>query len=235
MEGKLRVADLFCGAGGASKGYLDAGFDVFGVDLELQPRYITPNFIQGDAMVILEGFIAFNAMFGPFDLIHASPPCQSYSHLSVTQPGVQEKYPRLIDPVRELLQKTGIPYVIENVPGAPLIDPVVLCGSHFPSCTTMHPEYGRVGLRRHRRFETSFWVPSPGKCDHSLRSVPVYGHGSPGNGALKGPGLAKASREVMGIDWMNRDELVEAIPPVFTEYVGLYARAAILSGNLTAA
>jgi DNA (cytosine-5)-methyltransferase 1 len=133
----------------------------------------------------------------------------------------------LLEPVREALQATGLPYVIENVEGAPLIDAVTLCSSQF-GLTCEWPGNGKVALRRHRLFESTFPVPDPGPHDHSLLSVPVYGHGPSGRKArLKGTGHAQAERDVMRIDWMTREEINEAIPPAYTEYVGQHA---LLSG-----
>src|SRR5580692_2414677 len=118
-----RLLDLFCCAGGAGVGYSRAGFDVVGVDINPQPSYPLP-FIQADALRLDPRFIAF------FDAVHASPPCQSYSDLAKRNANA-DSWPRLIEPVREMLKRSGLPYVIENVDGAPLIDAVVLCGTMF--------------------------------------------------------------------------------------------------------
>lgn len=209
MDSKPKLLDLFCGAGGAATGYARAGFDVTGVDASLQPRY-PYRFIRANALDFpLDGYAA----------IHASPPCQAYS--VSRRPDYQ--YPDLISRIRERLSQAGIPYVIENIPQAPLLNPVILCGSHF-GLSTYWPEKQRlVCLKRHRGFETSFPLPSPGNHDHSLTALPVFGHGpSGGNWKLRGIGQARAAREVMGIDWMRRSELDEAIPPAYTEYVGKY-------------
>jgi len=137
---KPRLLDLFCCAGGCGVGYARAGFDVVGVDIDPQPRYPLP-FIRADALELDSEFIA------TFDAIHASPPCQSYSDLAKRNRNAHE-WPRLIEPVREMLIKSGLPYIIENVEGAPLINPVVLCGTMFK------------GLRviRHRLFEANFLI-----------------------------------------------------------------------------
>lgn len=210
----MRLLDLFCGAGGAGAGYHLAGFDVTGVDLAPMPRY-PYQFIQGDALAALAdaGFVA------GFDVIHASPPCQHYSVASNCRPGLAARYPDLIAPVRAALDKTGLPYVIENVPGAPLIAPVVLCGAQFGLSAEFN---GRTyELHRHRLFEANWGLTAPAGCVHSHRAWPVFGHGKPGNRPdLAGPGYAATTRQVMGIGWMRREEIAESIPPAFTQWVG---------------
>ncbi|MDR1726675.1 MAG: DNA cytosine methyltransferase [Acidobacteriota bacterium] len=209
---KFRLLDLFCCAGGAGVGYSKAGFDVLGVDIKPQPHYPLP-FIQADALNLSPEFLA------TFDAIHASPPCQSYSDLAKRN-GNADAWPRLIEPVREMLRRTGLPYVIENVEGAPLIDPVVLCGTMFK------------GLRviRHRLFEANFEIVAPphkgkhpichtfdkrkaqyGKTDEMRDFVSVNGGGNCS---------VAAARDAMGISWMTKNELNEAIPPAYTYLIG---------------
>jgi len=208
---KPLLLDLFCCAGGAGVGYQRAGFEVVGVDIVPRPNNPLP-FIQADALRLDPKFIAL------FDAIHASPPCQSYSDLAKRN-GNGDQWPRLIEPVRELLITSGLPYVIENVEGAPLISPVVLCGTMFP------------GLRvlRHRLFEANFEITVPphkrhpkvhtfdkrkshfGKTNEWTDFVQVTGGG---NCSLA------AAREAMGIDWMTKGEINEAIPPAYTEFIG---------------
>lgn len=209
------LVDLFCGAGGASVGYHEAGFNVIGVDISPQPHYPF-DFIQADALCQR----TFDYLINYADAVHASPPCQRYSSLSKCRPGLAERYPDLIGPTRDMLDALGVPYVIENVPDAPLINAVTLCGGQFGR-EAFWPLHGRVGLRRHRLFEAhGFTIPDAGPHDHSLRSVACYGHGNPGNGVLYGKGHAQAQRDVMGIEWMTRDELAESIPPAYTRHVG---------------
>jgi DNA (cytosine-5)-methyltransferase 1 len=206
-----RILDLFCKAGGAGMGYHLAGFDVVGVDIEPQPRYPF-EFVQADALEYL-------AEHGrEFDAVHASPPCQSYS---VTASLHDVEYPRLIEPLRDLLRQTGLPFVIENVEGArqALNNPVRLCGSSFG-----------LGVRRHRLFETSFPVMFPPLCAHYLQPEPVdvTGTGASrigarmdgGGGNSRKPRNLAHAREVLGIDWMTRPELSESVPPAFTEFLG---------------
>ena len=199
---KPRLLDLFCGAGGAAKGYQRAGFYVVGVDNRPQPHYCGDEFHQADAL----DFAACN--FGKFDAIHASPPCQAYTRAAKVR---GREHPRLVSGTRWVLRRTLLPYVIENVVGAPLINPTMLCGTMF-------------GLRteRKRLFETSF--PLPLILDHE-RIAPIAKMGRPAKAdefihvVGNFSGIDKA-RSAMGVDWMTRDELREAIPPAYTEFIG---------------
>jgi DNA (cytosine-5)-methyltransferase 1 len=202
----LKVLDLFCGAGGASMGYAKAGYEVAGIDIKHGKRYPF-NYIRKDVMTLtaedLQGF----------DLIHASPPCQTYSitkHLRAAQGKTTSKQD-LVEPVRKLLISSGIPYVIENVKGAPLIDPVQLCGSAFG-----------LKVRRHRLFESSMELQGTG-CNHKEQGKPVGIYGSMRDEIPGGGHTAKTmdqAYEAMGINWMIWGELVEAIPPAYTHYIG---------------
>lgn len=203
--------DLFCCAGGAAKGLTDAGWTVVGVDVNPQPRYPYA-FIQADIM---------NISFANFGLVWASPPCQGYSDMQHA-PGAKET-PRLIDPVRNKLIRAGAKYVIENVEGAPLRDPVTLCGSMFG--------LGAQGcqLQRHRQFEANFSIPQP-PCQHDDRPViGVYGgHARKRSASAGGRGTRDvwegghraAASEAMAIDWMTLNEMSQAIPPAFAEHIG---------------
>lgn len=200
---KPRAIDLFCCAGGATRGLQQAGFYVVGVDIRPQPRYCGDEFLQADALAVpLEGF----------DFIWASPPCQHYTQMLNHGLTPREKHPDLIDAVRERLKAAGIPYCIENVSGAAdlLHSPAMLCGEMF-------------GLRviRHRFFECSFPLLIPQHRTHRPEGAKrkdgdggyycrVYGHET-------------AKREwgaAMGIDWMKTPELAEAIPPAYSEFIG---------------
>jgi len=197
---EVRILDLFCGAGGAAMGYHRAGFTVVGVDINPMPRYPF-EFIQADAMSFpLDGFAA----------IHASPPCQRYSAMSTCRPGLSDEYPDYIGLTRARLQASGVPWVIENVPGSPLRSPVTLCGFMF-------------GLRlyRHRLFETSFQLPAIAHPEHTTPASKA-GHWEPGTIISVAGHIAPIAeaRAAMGIDWMRREELAEAIPPAYTEWVG---------------
>ena len=221
MARKLKLLDLFCCAGGAALGYHRAGFDVTGVDITPQPNYPFP-FLQADALALDMKFLR------QFDAIHASPPCQSYSDLAKRNKNA-DKWPRLVEPVRNLLTEAGRPWVIENVEGAPLIDPVVLCGTMFP------------GLRviRHRLFEANFPLRQPDHIPH-LEHPKVhtldkrkkhYGKTCEWKDFVMVTGGGNCSvasaRDAMGIEWMTKKEINESIPPAYTKYVGKEIRRAI--------
>lgn len=201
---KPKLLDLFCGAGGCSMGYHMAGFDVVGVDINPQKNYPF-EFIQADAMTFpLDGF----------DVIHASPPCQAYS-LSRNN-GCHRDAPMLVDAVRERLASTGCLYVIENVMGAPLRNAALLCGASFGLGAS------GMDLPRHRLFESNIVLLSPG-CSHRRgKTMGVYGNGTNRWHLDKlGRCLNMAEMcEAMGIDWMVRKELSQAIPPAYTHFIG---------------
>ena len=191
-----RLLDLFCKAGGAGMGYYHAGFtEIVGVDIEPQPRYPF-DFVQADALTFpLDGF----------DAIHASPPCQSYCSLNAIN---KREYPRLVGAMRKRLVGLDVPWVIENVKGAPMLYYVQLCGTNFG-----------LNTFRHRIFETSHLIMSPGRCEHRGMRATTSG-GSVMAVYSKQRGTLAQWREAMGIDWMNKDELAEAIPPAYTEWIG---------------
>lgn len=213
-----RLLDLFCGAGGASVGYERAGFDVVGVDVNSQPNYPFA-FVQANALNLSRAFL------WQFDAIHASPPCQHYSVLAKRN-GNADSWPDYVATVRMVLMDAGLPWVIENVQGAPLTSPVTLCGTMFP------------GLRvlRHRLFETSVDLPQPAHGKHPLvfthdKRKPHYGQLDQDTSFVQVTGGGNCSianaRSAMGISWMNKHELNEAIPPAYTEYVGKYLMRAL--------
>ena len=217
---KPRLLDLFCGAGGAAMGYHRAGFEVVGVDIKPQPRYPF-EFWQQDALWTLEEQNKIGEEWGwKFDAIHASPPCQAHTALAVMWNA--REHENLIPQTRELLEATGLPYVIENVEGAPLNEPVRICGASVGLGTATHE------LRRHRLFETNWSLMVP-PCAHSGRpTLGVYGdHArdrrrsrSVENGQFRAAeGLAMA-REAFDMPWGNWRELSQAIPPTYTELIG---------------
>jgi len=219
MSDKPRLLDTFCKAGGAGMGYHRAGFEVVGVDIEAQQNYPF-EFIKGDA-------IEYIRQHGhEFDAIHASPPCQRYSALKRF---ARQEHKALVAPTREALELLGKPYVIENVPGAPLINPIILCGSMF----NLHT--GEWGLKRHRLFECNFYILMSMECNHRSKSIGLFGDKARDTGAEKRHySKPKATRgkptdvkrsftqaqEAIGIGWMNIKELCQAVPPAYTEYIG---------------
>jgi hypothetical protein len=207
------LLDLFCCAGGAAKGYADAGFSVIGIDIAPQPDYPFP-FYQADAIRLLEGFDRWQ--FWPHvAAIHASPPCQASCNLTKGTNSGRE-YEQLIPATRALLEATGLPYVIENVQGSDLRRDLTLCGEMFG-----------LGVIRHRYFECSFPVEQPPHPPHRGR-VRGWRHGTYHDGpylAVYGEGGGKGSvaewQQAMGIDWTgDRKSIAEAIPPAYTRCVG---------------
>lgn len=208
---KPRLLDLFSGAGGAGMGYHRAGFEVVGVDIAEQPRYPF-EFVRADALEYVQ------CHGHEFDAIHASPPCQGYSAMSNCRPGLADRYSRLVDDTRRRLENTKSHWVIENVVGAPLANSSDLFGDHgVLLCGQM---FG-LELYRHRVFETSFPVSQP---RHPMHVVPASkaGHWKPGTiiSVCGNCAPIAVAREVMEIEWMRRDELGEAIPPAYTEFIG---------------
>lgn len=212
MDGmKPRLLDLFCCAGGAAMGYHRAGFEVVGVDIASQPRYPF-DFIQANVLALDPMWIS------TFDVVHASPPCQAYSDLAARN-GNADEWPRLIEPVRELLRNTGLPYIIENVEGAPLQNYIVLCGTMFEELRVL----------RHRLFETNFRIIPPPHHSHPKvhtldKRKSHYGKTNEWKDYVQvtggGNSSVAAASDAMGIDWMIKRELNEAIPPAYTEFVG---------------
>lgn len=225
----MRILDLFCGAGGAAMG-LHRAFpeaEIIGVDIAPQPRYPF-TFVQSNAMTCpIEGF----------DFIWASPPCQHYCAMKVMRNA--RKHPDLVGKVRERLALNDRPYVIENVFGAPLNDPLMLCGSHFGLTSN------GFQLRRHRYFESNWKLAGGWCCNHAQKTLGIYGdkvrdiaqekrhYTKPKATRGKPIGVVLPQKwgfEAMGIDWMNIKELSGAIPPVYSEYIGKQFLASLASG-----
>lgn len=233
---KLKAIDLYCKAGGASMGLYRAGFEVTGVDIEPQKNYPF-KFIQADALTVdLSGF----------DFVWASPPCQAHTSLKGAawdKKSYVEKHPDLIPATRQKLQRSGLPYIIENVQGAPLFMPILLCGSHFNLSTKQGHQ-----LRRHRLFESNFLIMSPGLCIHTTPTIGIFGNKARDTGAEKRhysqPKLSRGTppsgilltlrdaQEAMGIDWMNQKEMSQAIPPIYAEFLGKRIHEAIMAKYL---
>lgn len=226
---KPRALDLFCKAGGATKGLQRAGFYVVGVDIEPQPNYCGDEFFQADALTFpLDGF----------DLYWASPPCQAYkvglNRANVAR-GRTLEHRNLVAATRARLVATRKPYIIENVTDAPLVNPVMLCGSSFRREL-------KLPLRRHRCFESNVALLTP-PCDHSWQTEKrFHTNFRPGGRIILSPVVQvygnSAGREhwpdAMGIDWMTAAELTQAIPPVYSELLGRQIIAVIESRNLSA-
>lgn len=206
----MKAIDICCSAGGVAKGLKMAGFRTLGVDIVRQPRYVGDWFVQADVRDLTPEYVR------QFDFAWASPPCQRYSE--ITPAATRDSHPDLIEPVRTLLKAADIPYVIENVEGAPLINPVTLCGTMFP------------GLRvlRHRLFEASFPILTPPHAKHPLvhtldKRKAHYGKTDDMRDFVQVTGGGNSSKaaaaDAMGIDWMTKDELNEAIPPAYAHFI----------------
>lgn len=216
-----RLLDLFCCEGGAGMGYRRAGFEVFGVDLRRNLRYPF-HYHRGDALAYLDRHGA------EFDAIHASPPCQAITPLRHLHTDDLEgmlfpidTHTDLLEPTRALLRELGVPWVMENVPGAEMIDPITLCGSQFDLGTVCRDGQYRE-LRRHRLFESDSIPLRPRQpCRHIGQPLGVYGHGGGKNLGSRGyQGDLAESRRAMGMPWAGRIGVSEAIPPAYTEWIG---------------
>lgn len=215
------LLDLFCCAGGAAKGYHDAGFAVIGADITDQPHYPYEHY-KDDALNVLDILLSGQAWHGVtlanITAIHSSPECKAYTNCNLSP---KHLYQRLIEAIRTRLQATGKFYVIENVYGAKkdLHASLMLCGSMFG-----------LPMQRHRLFESNVWLYPPCACDHSNATIGVYGHsvwdssleGTPRKDGKRRPDSVsiEVGRKAMGIDWMNINELAEAIPPAYTAWIG---------------
>lgn len=210
---KPTLLDLFCGQGGAAMGYYNSGFNIIGIDIQPQPLYPFP-MITADALTLP---INLNKI----DAIHASPPCQRYSDLAYRN-GNADIYPDLIEPIRQILETTNKPYVIENVERSPLNDPIMLCGTMFENLRVI----------RHRLFETN-WPIQTHQLQHATKHPLVFTHDKRKKhyGKLDqntsyvqvtggGNCTIENARSAMGIDWADKNGLNEAIPPAYTEFIG---------------
>lgn len=202
----MKALDLFCGAGGASMGLHWAGFEVVGVDNRVQPAYPF-DFHHGDAISCL-------LVAGGLDFVWASPPCQKFSAYRRKGYGVGDGYPDLIDETRQALLSWGGPFVIENVPGAPLRKDLMLCGSMFG-----------LDVRRHRIFELYGLGALQPECRHDLQE-PRFKQATNRQNLRKTVEIGvwriplETQRRAMGIDWMNLKELSQAIPPAYSHFIG---------------
>jgi DNA (cytosine-5)-methyltransferase 1 len=193
------LLDLYCGPGGAALGYARAGWSVVGVDIKWQPRYPFP--------LVLADALSFD--FSGFDAVHASPPCGDHSKSRSLHAAHGTGW--MLGATRERLQRSGVPWVIENVHGAPMRPDYELCGCMFG-----------LGVRRVRWFETSWrgFELNPAH-DHRCEAVTLYGHGGQGSTRRAEYVPLDKARAAMGVETeMSARELVQAIPPAYTSYLG---------------
>jgi len=223
----MRALDLFCCSGGSSMGLYNAGFEVEGVDVNPElSRFYPFKITHGDVFDLEEGF------FRDFDFIWASPPCQNYSIGTIAFRNAGKEYPDLVDKTRKLLNKTDIPYIIENVPGAPIRKDLMLCGTMF-----------NLGVIRHRWFELhDISIPQPKHEKHKgsastgeyiICATGVVNPGCFGKRAeykklygeiWKENNKMENWKKAMGIDWIDdRKALAEAVPPAYAKYIGEWA------------
>lgn len=201
-----KLLDLYCGGGGAGYGYQQAGFDVTGVDINPQPKH-KGNFIQADAIQYL---ISYGHLY---DVIHASPPCQAYSIAAMQFRNQGKQYPDLIQTTRHYLIQSGKPYIIENVPNSPLLNPIILCGTMFD-----------IRTYRHRLFESNLYIEQPHHPQHIHPNTPMGRKPKPNEfiqyvGHFSG---VKEVQEMTGLTWLGQKELAQSIPPQYTKYIGEY-------------
>lgn len=210
----LTALDLFCGAGGATLGLQRAGYRVTGIDLNKQPRYCGDSFIRADILNLTAHDLR------GFDLIWASPPCQAHSDMKSAPNAKAHK--DLIPFTRNLLNKTGTQWVIENVEGAPLVNPVTLCGSMF------NLKAGQHQLRRHRLFESTFTIEARA-CEHTTPVIGIYGghvrcraasHNGRRTRDFEGLNKRDLASRALGIEHMTLTEMSQAIPPAYSEHIG---------------
>ena len=247
-----RVFDLYCCEGGCSVGYLNGGFDPYGLDLfedYTRKRYPFPA-IRGDAISALRcllagGRLAFDNGLSlgmeDFDLFSASPPCQ---HATVATSALRQEgkeYVRLIEPTRELLMQTGKPYVIENVKGADLVNPTELCGCMFgeQGMSALDTDGIRLYLQRARRFESNMHLTAPRPHDHSLHEWVGGSYGGARRDKYEAKFVRKGGyvpsipvqRELLGINWMTQKGMHQSIPPLYTEHLGKQVIAHLAEGT----
>lgn len=230
MDKRPLLLDLFCCEGGASAGYVRAGFEVLGVDIAPQKRY-PYRFLQADALGFLQWLMDSGAI-RQFAAVHASPPCQ---HESTLKSMVTHYYPDLLAPTRDALVKmgkeTGIPWIVENVATAAMHQGIQICGTALG-----------LNVRRHRRFDSSHLLYGPGRCKHDLDNINVYGHNAWNyrkrseeyrhwhrHNANQCPVPKVVAATAFEAEWMTLHGLAECIPPAYTEFLGRQLLAVITS------
>lgn len=241
---KPRLLELAACEGGATAGYQRAGWHVTAVDLDAAALKRNPAdaLVQADALSILRSGIALGTLHQDFDAIHASFPCQHWAANGANT--AKDRWPDLITPGRALLQATGLPWVMENVPKAPLRRDLVLCGTHF-GLTAVDTDGTTLHLQRHRVFESNVPLPSPAPCRHprGVQWAGVYGGARKDkveartvrHGGYVPPDADVQSALLGGVDWMTGKGRRECIPPVYADWVGLGLRAHVMAGRAVAA
>jgi len=241
---KPRLLDLFCGAGGCTRGYEEAGFEVVGIDIAPQPNYCGPDFIQTDALqaqrTLIDGGAVGDYVLEDFDAIHASPPCQFFTQMRASwrAQGVNDGYVDLLTPTLGILRTLKSPYVVENVVGA---------GKAMRATLQLHGGMFGLGVHRPRLFESNVLIPAS-RAPINTEPIGVYDsrprgkthHRTRLNGNGKGRSEMRIARTLeegqaaMGIDWMQWPELKEAIPPAYTRFIGEYLLQSIHSNRSAA-
>lgn len=219
---KPRLLDLFCGAGGAAKGYQRAGFSVVGVDVAPQPHYCGDEFVQDDALDYLGSLVRMEE-FGlgwEFAAIHASPPCQRYSTMGNRSRALKaDTSPDLLPPTLELLAGVELPWIVENVGGAKRM---------MPNAVTLSGAMFGLGVHRVRHFMSNVVILTPPPIAPPAHGIGVYGRTHDGrrlfnrksNGTYRAPRTLEEAQEAMGMDWADWHGTKEAIPPAYTELIG---------------
>lgn len=236
----LRLFDLFCCEGGASQGYSQAGFQVYGLDLfedYTRKRYPFPAH-KGDAIAAMDKLLTGGTLefdngevlgLSDFAVLTASPPCQHAS--AATRAIDRSNYPRLIPPIRDAFIASGKFYIIENVRGADLIQPTELCGCMF-NMTAVDTDGITLHLQRPRRFESNVTLVPPKRCDHSDHEWVGGSYGGARRDKYEAKYVRKGGyvpakkvqQELLGIDWMTERGMHQAIPPKYTQWLGWQLR-----------